>query len=49
MRPAAATIRVQAGLNAGGALALRAEATAQAGADSAALYLALAARQCAGS
>jgi hypothetical protein len=40
-RPAAAAIRVQAGLSASGALALRAEATAHAGADPAALYLAL--------
>lgn len=42
MRPAAAAIRVQAGLTASGALALRAEATAHTGADPAALYLALA-------
>jgi hypothetical protein len=40
--PAAAAIRVQAGLNASGALALRADATARAGADTVALYLALA-------
>jgi hypothetical protein len=40
--PAAATIRVQAGLTAGGTLALRADATARVSADPAALYLALA-------
>ena len=42
MLPAAAAIRVQADLTASGALALRAHATAPAGADPAALYLALA-------
>lgn len=42
MLPAAAAIRVQAGLTANGALALRAEATAGAEGDPAALYLALA-------
>jgi hypothetical protein len=42
MRPATAAIRVQAGLTASGALALRADATAPAGADPAALHLAVA-------
>jgi hypothetical protein len=42
MLPAAAAIRVQAGPTASGALALRADATAPARADPAALYLALA-------
>jgi hypothetical protein len=41
-QPAAAAIRVQAGLTASGALALRADATARAGAGPAALYLAVA-------
>ena len=40
--PAAADIRVQAGIASNGALALNAEATARAGAEPAALYLALA-------
>jgi hypothetical protein len=42
MQPAAAAIRVRADVTASGALALRADATARAGADPAALYLALA-------
>ena len=41
-RPAAADIRVRAGIAPNGALALRAEATTRAGAEAAALYLALA-------
>ena len=41
-RPAAAGIRVQAGIAPNGALALDAEATARAGTDAAALYLAIA-------
>jgi hypothetical protein len=42
MLPAAAVIRVRADVTANGALALRADATARAGSDPAALYLALA-------